>query len=154
MPFKRILIAIDSGEISTHAACAGLELAGALGAEVAFVHVIEPALSDASSIAVQAGERMETDDDELAQVLAGLRGRAVIPPGVARFIRVGGMPGAAITLKRLGNGQLISSSSEAMVALVSGASWSAASRRASRSIRPARCWSSVAKLEPPSYRPA
>ena len=51
MTFKRILVAVDQSEIAAHAIVVGLELAVALAAEVAFVHVIPPAFSDGSGFA-------------------------------------------------------------------------------------------------------
>jgi len=55
-PFARMLIAVDTSEIGIHATFVGLELASALGAEVAFVHVIGPEMSDGAWIAVAAPE--------------------------------------------------------------------------------------------------
>jgi nucleotide-binding universal stress UspA family protein len=40
MAFKRILIAVDNSGIGIHATKVGLELASALGAQVAFIHVV------------------------------------------------------------------------------------------------------------------
>src|ERR1035437_3637177 len=96
MPFKRILIAVDGSAISTHAAGVGLELAASIGAGVALIYVIEPAVSDSSELGIPAGERMLSDEDEIAQVLAGLRGGPPVPAGAVKFIRVG-TPVAAVT---------------------------------------------------------
>lgn len=43
MLFKKILIAVDESSFAAHAADAGLDLARQLGADVAFVTVIDPA---------------------------------------------------------------------------------------------------------------
>jgi nucleotide-binding universal stress UspA family protein len=96
MLFKRILITVDGSAISTHAAGVGLELAATIGAEVALVHVIGPAISDSSDIGIPAGEMMLSDEDEIAQVFAGLRGGPPVPAGATKLIRVG-PPVAAIT---------------------------------------------------------
>lgn len=42
--FQKILIAVDGEPIAAHAAEVGLRLATLLGAEVAFIHAIDPAL--------------------------------------------------------------------------------------------------------------
>ena len=44
MSFKKILIAVDEGASAAHAADAGIDLARQLGAEVAFVTVVDPAM--------------------------------------------------------------------------------------------------------------
>ena len=44
MSFHRILIAVDGEPLAAHAAELGIELASSLGAEIAFVHAIEPGL--------------------------------------------------------------------------------------------------------------
>ncbi len=51
MSFRRILIAVDSTPLAVHAAELGVEFATALSAEIAFVHAIEPGLSQAPGIA-------------------------------------------------------------------------------------------------------
>lgn len=43
MTFKRILIAIDQSTFAAHAADVGAELASQLGAEIAFITVVDPA---------------------------------------------------------------------------------------------------------------
>ena len=89
MAFKRILIAADSSEIATHAMVVGLELASALGASVAFVHVIAPAYSDGSGLGVAQYELAQPPDYEISQILDSLNGRAPIPEGAVKFVPVG-----------------------------------------------------------------
>jgi nucleotide-binding universal stress UspA family protein len=89
MPFKRILIAVDTSEVGAHAALVGLQLASALGAKIALIHVIAPAVSDGSWLAVASPELTEPPDDEISQVLASLRGRAPMPAEAMRFVPVG-----------------------------------------------------------------
>lgn len=50
MIFRKILIAVDSDPLAIHAAKLGTELAIALGAEIAFVHAIDPGLSQAPGV--------------------------------------------------------------------------------------------------------
>jgi len=48
--FRRVLIAVDGEPLAAHAAEIGIELASSLGAEIAFVHAIDPGLSQAPGI--------------------------------------------------------------------------------------------------------
>ncbi len=96
MPFKRVLIAVDTSEIGVHATLVGLDLASALGAEIAFIHAIGPAISDGAWYAVASSELTRSPDDEISQVLASLQGRAPIPAQSQRFVPVGD-PTASIT---------------------------------------------------------
>jgi nucleotide-binding universal stress UspA family protein len=89
MAFTRILIAVDSSEIGVHAMKVGLELAAALSAQVAFIHVIGPALSDDGWMPVASAELSLPPDHEIAQVLASLGGRVPIPDDAAKFVPVG-----------------------------------------------------------------
>ncbi len=70
MSFQRILIAADSTPLAVYAAERGIELAVSLKAEVAFVHAMEPGLSQAPGIAprdlIAEGER------EGRRLMAGL----------------------------------------------------------------------------------
>jgi len=88
MAFKRILIAVDSSEIGSHATLVGLQLASALSAQVGFIHAIAPAISDGAWIAVASPELAQTTD-EISQVLTTLRGQVPIPEEAARFLPVG-----------------------------------------------------------------
>ncbi len=50
MSFRRILIAIDGEPLAAHAAEIGIELTVCLSAEIAFIHVIDPSLTQATGI--------------------------------------------------------------------------------------------------------
>jgi nucleotide-binding universal stress UspA family protein len=89
MSFTRILIAVDPSEIGIHATLVGLELASALGAQIAFVHVIAPDISEGAWFAVASPELTLPPDHAISQVLASLRGRAPIPTETAKFVPVG-----------------------------------------------------------------
>ncbi len=89
MAFSRILIAVDASEVGAHATLVGLELASALGAEIALIHVAAPTVSDAAWFAVASSELTKPPDIEISEVLAGLRGRVPIPANVVRFVPVG-----------------------------------------------------------------
>ena len=89
MAFTRILIAVDSSEIGVHATMVGLELASALSAQVAFIHVIGAALSDDAWMPVASLELTLPPDHEITQVLASLGEQVPIPTDAARFVPVG-----------------------------------------------------------------
>ena len=89
MPFKRILIAVDTSEIGAHGALVGLELASALGADVALIHVIAPSVADQGWMPVASSDLTRQPDDEITRVLASLKGRAQIPTETVRFVPVG-----------------------------------------------------------------
>jgi nucleotide-binding universal stress UspA family protein len=95
MSFKHILIAVDPSDIGVHATLVGLDLASALGAEVAFIHAIGPAISDGAWYAVASPELTEPPDSEISRVLASLQGRAPVPKDSQRFVPVGD-PAASI----------------------------------------------------------
>jgi len=89
MTFTRILIAIDNSEIGIHATRVGLELASALGAQVAFIHVIGAAASDDAWMPVASPELSQPPDHRIAQVLASLGEGVPIPDDAAKFVPVG-----------------------------------------------------------------
>ena len=51
--FKKILIAIDNEPVAAHAADIGAELARLAGAEMAFIHVIDPEFVNAADTGIQ-----------------------------------------------------------------------------------------------------
>jgi universal stress protein A len=89
MAFKRILIAVDNSEIGIHATMVGLELASALGALVAFIHVVGATLSDDAWMPVASLQLSLPPDHGIAQVLASLGERVAIPSDATRFVPVG-----------------------------------------------------------------
>jgi nucleotide-binding universal stress UspA family protein len=95
MLFKRILIAVDGSQISSDAGGVGLDLAAALDAKVALIHVIGPAISDGAWYAVSSPELMQPKAELTADIFASLRGSGPIPPGSPTFVPVG-EPAAAI----------------------------------------------------------
>jgi nucleotide-binding universal stress UspA family protein len=89
MSFKRILIAVDTSDIGVHATGVGLDLAAALGAEIALIHVIAPSVADQSWFPVASYELTQNPGDEISEVLAGLKGRVSMPAETVRFVPVG-----------------------------------------------------------------
>ena len=96
MAFKRILIAVDTSDIGAHATLVGLELASALGAKIAFIHVIAPAISDGAWFAFASPELSQAPGIEISQVLESLKARAPTPAQAVSFVPVGD-PAQSIT---------------------------------------------------------
>lgn len=87
MSFRRILIAIDGEPLAAHAAEIGIELATSLGAELAFVHAIDPLLTQATGIT--PNELILEADREGKRLIAGFS--HLLPPTITplKFVHVG-----------------------------------------------------------------
>lgn len=90
--FRRILIAVGAGDTSVQAARVGLDLAKAIGAETAILHVVEPLTSPSSPIGIPAGELVQVVEQEEDTVLAALERALVLPPSTLQFVHVGHPP--------------------------------------------------------------
>ncbi len=86
---KKVLIAIDGSAIAAHAADVGIELARSLGGEVAFVHVVDPALCTISEGGIPASELQEIAERDGRRLLAAFHDRAPLTPPALEFARVG-----------------------------------------------------------------
>ena len=75
MRFKRILIALDSEPVAVHAADRGLELARALSAEVAFIHVLDAKAVVAPESGVPADEMVALAEADARRLMARFRDR-------------------------------------------------------------------------------
>ncbi len=95
MTFRNILIAVDSAPIAAHAAEVGSDLARALGASVALVYAVDPALTATPDAGFAAAELMAEAEAEGRRLLAGFRARLSLPATALEFIQVG-EPAAAI----------------------------------------------------------
>jgi len=89
MGFQRILVAVDSSPVAARAADVGAELARALGAELAFLHAIDPALGIAPKGGASASELIAFAEEEGRRLLAGFRQRAAFQPPPLEFVPVG-----------------------------------------------------------------
>ena len=87
MSFQKILIAVDGEPLATDAAELGIELASSLGAEVAFVHAIEPGLSQAPGIT--PADLIAEAEREGRRLIAGFRQLRPQPHAPLEFIHVG-----------------------------------------------------------------
>jgi universal stress protein A len=89
VPFKKILISIDSEPVAIHAAETGAELARVVGAEMAFIHVIDPELVNPADTAVQPAVLQATARQEAKQLIADFRRRLPQQPAALEFVQVG-----------------------------------------------------------------
>jgi nucleotide-binding universal stress UspA family protein len=87
MNIRRILIAVDGEPLAAHAAELGMELASAIGAEIAFVHAIEPGLEQAPGIA--PADLIAEAEREGSRLIARLRQLAPQSRPALEFIHVG-----------------------------------------------------------------
>jgi nucleotide-binding universal stress UspA family protein len=89
MTFKRILIPIDGSLQSAHAAQTGLDLARALGAEVATVFVVEPPVAYSGEIGIPAAELLEVSARDDEEALSAVKRSVQLPPDAPHFVRAG-----------------------------------------------------------------
>jgi nucleotide-binding universal stress UspA family protein len=90
MHFKRILIAIDESTFAAHAADIGSDLAAQLGAEVAFVTVIDAAaMPYAADSGVPAGEWLDMLRRDAKALLNAFASRRVQTPPPLQFLEEG-----------------------------------------------------------------
>lgn len=85
--FKRILVAVDETPLSAHAAGVAAELAAALGAEVALLHVVTSSEGLAPDVPVPAGELVAAAERDAQRLLADLGRRFRTEP--LRFVPFG-----------------------------------------------------------------
>ena len=89
MLFKKILIAIDNEPVAAHAADIAAELARLAGAEMAFIHVIDPELVNAADTGIQPAVFAASAKEEARKLIDDFRKR--LPPQATAldFIQVG-----------------------------------------------------------------
>jgi len=88
MSFQRILIAFDDSAIAAHAVEAGAELATALNADAALVHVVDPALAYLPDGGVPVADLIAALKREGHALLAATAQRLRVPPAW-QFLREG-----------------------------------------------------------------
>jgi nucleotide-binding universal stress UspA family protein len=90
MSFRKILIAVDESAFSALAGDVGFELARSLGAEVAIVHVVDPAVvAYAPEGGIPASELVTLAQQDGKRLLAAFGQRAGLQPAPLEFIHVG-----------------------------------------------------------------
>jgi len=77
MRFKKVLIAVDSEPVAVRAAETGVDLAQALGAEVAFVHVVGSE-RDAKKVATAIRRRLSPQSSALEFIQVGGSSKEII----------------------------------------------------------------------------
>jgi len=87
--FRKILISIDSDPIAAHAADIGADLARVTGAEMAFIHVIEPAVVNAADTGIQPDVFVATAKETAKKLIDDFRKR--LPPQATAldFVQIG-----------------------------------------------------------------
>jgi len=87
--FQRILIAVDSTAVAAHAAEVGLKLAEALRSDVAFIHVVDPAVGLGVESGVSASETIEAATQDAKGLLTSLTKQTAHGANVRQFVAVG-----------------------------------------------------------------
>ena len=89
MSLRRILIAVDENPIAAHAADVGIDLARSLGAEVGFIHVIDPSGLVASASGVPSDKIAEMAQREGKRLVAAFRQRMPAHLTALEFVEIG-----------------------------------------------------------------
>ncbi len=90
MSFKKVLIAVDESTFAARAADAGIELARSLGAEVAFVTVVDPAVGLAApDSGLSADQWVTLAQRDAKELLVAFRERAAAQPPALEFLETG-----------------------------------------------------------------
>jgi nucleotide-binding universal stress UspA family protein len=95
MSFQRILIAIDKGPVSAHAVEIALELAAALKADTAVIHVMAPPVTYDSPSGLPQSEMSALAREEGIKLMARLRENPALPAFAHEFLE-GGDPATEI----------------------------------------------------------
>lgn len=89
MTFRKILIAVDSEPVAVHAADIGVELARALGAEMAFVTVVDSSLGYPADTGASPDELLSLAKQDAKGMLDDFRQRLSQQAGALEFILTG-----------------------------------------------------------------
>lgn len=82
-------MAVDESSVAAHAADVGAQLATALGAELAFVYVVDPTQTIAPESGIPAADLIALAQEEGKRLLAGFRQRASQGRPPLEFVGVG-----------------------------------------------------------------
>ena len=90
MVFRKILIAIDDEPIAAHAADVGAELAQRVGAEMAFIHVIDAELVNPADTGIQPAVLVASAKEDARKLIDHFRERLQQPSSSAlEFVQIG-----------------------------------------------------------------
>jgi len=95
MNFRKILIAVDTGPLAVHAAETGAELAHALKAEIAFIHVINASLVYSAESGIPPNQLVAAAKKEAKQLISDFH-RRLSPRATAHEFTPVGSPDAEI----------------------------------------------------------
>jgi nucleotide-binding universal stress UspA family protein len=87
--FRRILLAVDESPVAAHAVDVGVELAEALGAELAFIVVVDPSQTVMPESGVPAADLIALAEQDGKRLLAAFRKRSSREPPALEFVAVG-----------------------------------------------------------------
>jgi nucleotide-binding universal stress UspA family protein len=87
--FKKVLIAIDSEPVAVRAAETGVDLAQSLGAEVAFINVVDSALAYPGDTGTPASELVAAAKLDAKELVGALRKRLLPQSSAIDFVQVG-----------------------------------------------------------------
>lgn len=89
MPIKRILIGLDGSAAAAHASEVGLELAEAIGGEVALVYAVDPGSGFQPESGIPASDLIAAALQEAREMLAAFRSRARLQEVPFEFVEIG-----------------------------------------------------------------
>ena len=89
MSFKRVLLALDESPVAAHAAGVGVDMAKALGTELALIYVVEPGQAVPPESSVPAPDLIALAEQDAKRFLADFRRRSLLEPPALEFIAVG-----------------------------------------------------------------
>jgi nucleotide-binding universal stress UspA family protein len=98
--FRRILVAVDGEPIAAHAVDIAAELARQAGAELAFIHVIDPALVNAADTGLQPQMLVASAKEEARKLIADLRKHLSETLAVLEFIQIGSAASEIVSAAR------------------------------------------------------
>lgn len=89
MPFRKVLIAIDREPVAAHAADAGIDLARALGADIAFVTIIDSPLAHSEDAGFSQHELLALARRDAKMMIESFRKQIPKKLAVDEFILTG-----------------------------------------------------------------
>ncbi len=89
MNFKKILVAIDGSDLATRVADVAVELARALGGEVALVHAVDAATGHLAESLLSPSDMIPAAEEEGKRLLAEMRQRMAAQPPSLEILPVG-----------------------------------------------------------------
>ena len=89
MGINRILIAVDEEPIAADAADVGADLARSLGAQIAFVYVVDSILAHGGGTGIAPDQLIASAKQDGKKMVGELRQRLSLPPSTLDFVQAG-----------------------------------------------------------------